>query len=353
MPTSLQAIDAPLTRSAVFLVCRIAPGTASVDAVRDVLTDLDGLVKTVSFRDTGAGLWCTVGIGSEVWEALTGLPRPRELHPFREIRGATHTAVATAGDLLFHIRSGRQDLCFEFERLLLAAFGSAVVTVDEVSGFRYFDSRDLLGFVDGTADPVGDDLPPATLVGDEDPVFAGGSYVVVQRYLHPLESWNALSTEQQETIIGRRKLDGVELDDAVHGQKSHKTLATITDDDGEHDVLRDNMPFGRPGSAEFGTYFLCYSRYLWVVERMLERMFIGDPPGLHDRLLDFSVVQTGTTFFAPTAEMLAALGTGLQDAEQTAASPADALAAPEAHRAPFGTGSLGIGSLKTSTTERA
>jgi putative iron-dependent peroxidase len=219
-----------------------------------------------------------------------------------------HTAPATPGDLLFHIRADFTDLCFEFEKLLLAELGTAVTVVDETFGFRYFDARDLLGFVDGTANPVGPDLPAATLVGDEDPEFAGGSYVVVQRYTHDLDAWQGLTVEQQEAVIGRRKFDNVELPDAEGpAQKSHKTLSTITDAAGEHDIVRDNMPFGRPGQGEFGTYFIGYSRHLWVIERMLERMFIGDPPGRHDRILDFSTPRTGTTFFAPSATFLAAL----------------------------------------------
>lgn len=303
-----QPVDAPLTDAAVFLVLTIADDDVATGVVRDVLSGLDDLVKTVGFRDPRSRFTCTVGIGARVWTRLTGKTLPTELHPFREIAGAKHTAIATPGDLLFHIRADRQDLCFEFERLLLDSLGAVIAVADEVFGFRYFDARDLLGFVDGTANPVGPDLPEATLVGEEDPAFAGGSYVVVQKYLHSLETWEKLSTEQQEAVIGRRKLDNVELPDASSGQKSHKTLNTIEDDAGEHDILRDNMPFGRPGSAEFGTYFIGYTRRLWVLERMLERMFIGDPPGLHDRILDFSTPHTGTTFFAPSATLLAALG---------------------------------------------
>ena len=232
---------------------------------------------------------------------------PRELHPFVPVVGAQHTAISTPGDILLHIRSDRRDLVFELERQLLDLLAGAVDVVDETVGFRYFDVRDLLGFVDGTANPVGAALPEATLVGDEDPAHAGGSYVVVQRYTHPIQAWRALTTEQQETIIGRTKGDNIELDDAATGQKSHKTLSTIEVDGKEHDILRDNMPFGSPGSGEFGTYFIGYTRQLWVIEKMLERMFIGDPPGLHDRLLDFSVPVTGSTFFAPSATALDAL----------------------------------------------
>lgn len=307
VPIESQSVDAPLTGSAVFLVLTLADTPEAAATAREVLASVSDVAKNVAFRDLGANLSWTVAIGSRIWDAVTGLPRPAELHPFREIAGAVHTAVATPGDLLFHIRSDRRDLCFELERQVLDLLGDAVTVADETVGFRYFDVRDLLGFVDGTANPVGQALPEATLVGDEDEPVAGGSYVVVQKYLHPIEKWRALTTEQQEEIIGRTKADNIELDDADAGQKSHKTLATIEDESGEHDILRDNMPFGSPGSGEFGTYFIGYSRYLWVIEKMLERMFIGDPPGLHDRLLDFSTPRTGSTFFAPSADLLDSL----------------------------------------------
>lgn len=196
--------------------------------------------------------------------------------------------------------------------------------VDDTEGFRYFDVRDLLGFVDGTANPVGGDVIPSVLVSLEgeqvgdgtsskpaiSSAAVGGSYIVVQKYVHDMKGWGGLSTEAQEAILGRKKWDNVELDDAEEGkQASHKTLATITDDDGnEYDILRDNMPFGSPGKGEFGTYFIGYSARLWVIEKMLERMFVGNPPGLHDRLLDYSTPLTGNVFFAPSASLLASLG---------------------------------------------
>ena len=207
-----------------------------------------------------------------------------------ESTGTPHVAPSTPGDFLFHIRADRQDLCFEFERRLLDALGDSVTVIDDTPGFRYFDTRDLLGFVDGTANPIEAELPEMTLIGDEDPEFAGGSYVIVQKYLHDLAAWGRLTTEEQEAVIGRTKADNVELDDAAGPQLAHKTLTTISDGDGgEFDILRDNMPFGRPGRGEFGTYFIGYSRRLWVTELMIQRMFVGQPPGLlrpHPRRLD-------------------------------------------------------------------
>ncbi|KAH8664351.1 hypothetical protein BX600DRAFT_436902 [Xylariales sp. PMI_506] len=311
VPIESQSVEAPLTSSATFLVLSITKAPDAIDTVRSTLAGVGSLAKNVAIRDLSAAFACTVGIGSDVWDSVTGLPRPRELHPFNPVKGAKHTAVSTPGDLLFHIRSERRDMCFEFERQLLDGLGDSVEVVDATTGFRYFDLRDLLGFVDGTANPVGPAVPDSVLVtADEDGAHVGGSYVVIQKYVHDLAAWRSLSTEQQEAIIGRTKLDNAELDDADEGsQQSHKTLATIEDADGnEYDILRDNMPFGSPAAGEYGTYFIGYSRRLWVIEKMLERMFVGNPPGLHDRILDYSRPLTGTVFFTPSANLLRKLG---------------------------------------------
>jgi putative iron-dependent peroxidase len=309
VPIESQRVDAPLTQSATFLVVSVTDTPNAFKTIRSTLAGLDGLSKNVAIRDLNASFACTVGIGSNVWDSITKLPRPAELHPFPEVKGAKHTAVSTPGDLLFHIRAERRDLCFEFERQLMDQLGNSVTVVDETIGFRYFDVRDLLGFVDGTANPVGPSVPQSILVAEEDASSVGGSYIVIQKYAHDLKSWNTLTAEAQESIIGRKKLDNIELADAGEkDQKAHKTLATIEDEDGvEHDILRDNMPFGSPAGGEFGTYFIGYSRRLWVIEKMLQRMFIGEPKGLHDRLLDYSTPLTGTTFFAPSASLLASL----------------------------------------------
>jgi putative iron-dependent peroxidase len=308
LDTEPQSINAPMSAAAAFLILVVKDDSASIASARSVVGSTDDLVKDLRIRANNGLFTCNVGIAHRVWGPLTGKPLPRELAPFREVKGAAHTAVATEGDLLYHIRADSMDLIIEFEKLLLESFGNAVTAIDDVAGFRYFDGRDLLEFVDGTANPDGLDLPAATLVGDEDPDYAGGSYVVIQKYLHDLSAWRAQKVETQEAIIGRTKFDNVELPDAADGQKSHKTLCTIEDADGEHDILRDNMPFANPGRGEYGTYFIGYSRRLWVIDKMMERMFVGDPPPLHDRILDFSKAVAGVTFFAPARKLLASLG---------------------------------------------
>jgi putative iron-dependent peroxidase len=206
--------------------------------------------------------------------------------------------------MLWHIRAQRMDLCFELATQIMAQLGPAVSPVDEVHGFRYFDSRDLIGFVDGTENPKGQDAVDATLITDEDPAFAAGSYVIVQKYLHDLAGWNVLPTEKQEKIVGRTKLNDVELDDKVKPTYAHNALTKIVEDGKEIKILRDNMPFGHAGQKEFGTYFIGYSRSPRTIEKMLENMFVGKPPGNYDRLLDFSRAVTGNLFFVPSATFL-------------------------------------------------
>ena len=299
-----QAVLGPLTRAAIFLVVCIRPQDDNGAILRSFFADLAGLVRAVEFRDVEAGLTCVVGFGSEAWDKLFGSARPAELHPFREIRSGGRHAVSTPGDILFHIRAERPDLCFELAAQIMNGLADAVSLADEVHGFRYFDYRDVIGFVDGTENPRGDAAREAAIIGDEDPAFAGGSYVIVQKYLHDMKGWNALPVEEQERIIGRRKLSDIELSDAEKPAFAHNALTIIVENGKEVKILRDNMPFGKPGHGEFGTYFIGYSRFPRITERMLENMFIGQPPGNYDRLLDFSRPVTGSLFFVPSATFL-------------------------------------------------
>jgi len=339
-----QSVAAPLTRAAIFLVVTINPGPQHREAIRAFCGDLATLFRAVEFRDIEGGLSCVMGFGSDAWDRLFGTPRPNELHAFREIRAGNRHAVATPGDLLFHIRAKRMDLCFELATQIMASIGDAVSPVDEVHGFRYFDDRDLIGFVDGTENPRGEAALDAVLIGEEDAAFAGGSYVIVQKYLHDLNGWNALSTEAQERIIGRKKLPDIELDDSVKPTSAHSALTTIVEDGKEVKILRDNMPFGRAAQGEFGTYFIGYSRSPRTIEQMLENMFVGRPPGNYDRLLDFSRAVTGNLFFVPSATFL----DSVTEDRPEASLPADAPTVTETTVSlpSEKDGSLGIGSLK-------
>jgi porphyrinogen peroxidase len=331
-----QAILSHPTEAAIFLVLTVASGSEA-DLV-DVLADVSGLKRSVGFRVPEAELTCVTGIGAALWDRLGVGPRPAGLHPFRELVGPRHTAVATAGDLLFHIRAHRFDMCFELAQRLTDRLRGFAEVVDEVHGFRSFDERDVLGFVDGTENPEGGAADEAVLIGDEDPGFAGGSYVIVQKYVHDLVAWDALSTEEQESAIGRTKLNDIEIPDEDKAPNSHLALNVITGPDGEEQqIMRFNMPFGRVGQAEFGTYYIAYARTSALIELMLSNMFIGDPPGTTDRILDFSTALTGTLFFVPSADLLENLAPA--EDEATAAPAPPPVGEPD-------DGSLQIGSLR-------
>lgn len=322
-----QKVLAPLTTAAIFLVVTIHAGDEGDAAMRAMGEDIGGLVRSIGFRDLEGQLSCVMGIGSEAWDRIVApappKSRPRHLHVFQAIDAGPRQAPSTPGDLLFHIRAIRFDLCFELAATILRRLGSSVASADEVHGFRYFDARDLLGFVDGTENPIGDAMAQAALIGGDDPddsEYAGGSYVIVQKYLHDLDGWNALKVEEQEQIIGRTKLEDIEFDDDVKPTNAHNALNVIEIDGEEVDILRDNMPFGTAASGEFGTYFIGYCHDPGITEQMLQNMFVGRPPGNYDRILDYSTATTGALFFVPSLALLESLS-GIESSASASASP--------------------------------
>jgi porphyrinogen peroxidase len=303
---SSQPVTDPATRDAIFLVVTVNPGEESRTAVRSLCADLAALVRAVGQRDLDGRLTCVASFGSAAWDTLFGEPRPVALANFQEVVAGPRHAVSTPGDILLHIRAERMDLCFELAAQLMSRLEGAVAAVDETHGFRYFDDRDLTGFVDGTENPVGEEAAEATIVGEEDSGFAGGSYVLVQRYVHDLAKWEALTTEEQELIIGRTKLADIELDDETKPSNAHNALTVIEENGRQIDILRHNMPFGDV-TGESGTYFIGYARSPRVLVQMIDNMFVGSPPGNYDRLLDFTHPVTGTLLFAPPADFLETL----------------------------------------------
>jgi porphyrinogen peroxidase len=334
-------VNAPQAAHALFLVLQVRPGDENVRRTRQVCGDLDKLIRAVGARDENSNLSCVLAFGSGIWDQIFAAERPRELHLFREFSSGPRYAPCTPGDLLLHIRAERMDLCFELASQFMRSLSAAVTVADEVHGFRYFDDRDLTGCVDGTENPAGAARIAATLVGAEDSSFAAGSYVIVQKYLHDLIKWNSQAVEQQEKIIGRTKLDDIELDEAVKPSFAHNALTTLVENGEEIKILRHNMPFGDAGGGESGTYFIAYAKSPAPIEQMLENMFIGRPPGNYDRLLDFTHPATGTNFFAPPLSMLASLADS-QPATPNGGTAPVSPAVPMASR----DGSLGIGSLK-------
>ena len=221
---------------------------------------------------------------------------------FQEIKGSKHTAVSTPGDLHFHIRATQPSVAYDMASAITAALRDVAEVLEEVHGFRYWDGRAIIGFVDGTENPQ---TPAAReyfgLIGDDDPAYKGGSYQFVQKYIHDMTAWNNLPVSEQEKVIGRSKQEDIEMDEDEKPANSHSAIANIGDD---FKVIRDNMPFGTVGNNELGTYFICYASTFSTVQKMLMNMFTGVDGANYDRLLDFSTPVTGTLFFVPTMDML-------------------------------------------------
>ena len=296
-----QTVIAPPARAGMFTVMTVKEG--GEEAVLNFLSNFSSLNRAVGFRIDDR-LDAIVGVGSKLWDRLfPSLPRPKHLREFQAINGPKHVAPATEGDLLIHLRSPHIDVCFEMAKQIALALQGHIDYELEVHGFKFFDERDLLGFVDGSQNPEGEDATLSVLIEDDDPAYVGGSYVVVQKYVHDMSSWDELSVEEQEKVIGRTKLDDIQLEDLP--VNSHVNANTIVLPDGtQREILRENMPFGNVADSEYGTFYIAYSNDPAVQEIMLHRMFIGDPPGNTDRILDFSTALTGSMFFVPPIEFL-------------------------------------------------
>lgn len=293
--------------NAIFIVYRLKQTPDAVKKVKDVCANFAGLIRSKNNRFPDMDCKCVIGFGTDAWDRLfPGQGKPKELKTFEEIRGDKHTAVSTPGDLLFHIRAKQMGICFDFASILDRKLGDVVESVDETHGFRYLDGKSIIGFIDGTQNPGVDGNPYSfAVIGDEDPAFQGGSYVFVQKYIHDMTAWNALSVEEQEKVIGRHKFDDVEFTDEEKPKNAHNAVTDLGDD---INIVRVNMPFANTSKREYGTYFIGYSKSFATTRKMLENMFLGNPIGNTDRLLDFSTAVTGTLFFVPPFELLTKLG---------------------------------------------
>lgn len=308
--TRIQPVMNRPGENALFIVLGLRLGAEVIDTVIDFAANFSALTRSLTNRYPDAQFSAVMGFGANAWERLfPDQARPQELEQFKEIKGPKYTAVSTEGDLFFHIRADRQALCFEMADMINTQLKAVSYPVDEVNGFRYFDGRAIIGFVDGTENPEPEIAAEYALVGDEDPDFKGGSYAFIQKYMHDMDKWRALSDEEQEKVIGRKKFNDVELSDDVKPKTAHNVVSKAHDADGnEIKIMRANMPFSNPSKNEYGTFFIGYARKFSVTRQMLEHMFQGDEEGNLDRLLDFSTAVTGTLFFVPTVDFLDDLG---------------------------------------------
>lgn len=304
IPVSPQNVLDAHGNNTIFMVWNFKDDVDVKDAFKRICALVINLNHSAGIRFQDDSESCVIGIGHDAWIRLQlPSPLPKELENFAPIAGKKHIAVATKGDLHFHLRSfNNRGICYDMAAAISNVLDPVAVCVEEVHGFRYWDGRSILGFVDGTENPQGEKLRAYFgLIGDSDPAYKGGSYLFVQKYIHDLKAFNALSLPEQEAVFGRHKASDVEMPDDVKPENSHSAVANVGDD---FKIIRDNMPFGNMGNNEMGTYFIAYASTFSTVKKMLDKMFIGEPEGNYDRLLDFSTAKTGTLFFVPTLDML-------------------------------------------------
>ena len=296
-------VIAEANTDALFITFNINPSTDAIANLKHMLSGVPATEASFRGRYPEADLHITVAIGSEFWDRLSPGEKPSELAAFPALKDQTLYAPHTPVDLLLHIRSERHDLNYKAAVLLQSRLASSVALIEEVHGFRYLDSRDLTGFVDGTENPQGDHRAEVALVGDDDPVFSGGSYIHLQRYEHDLEAWNRVSVKQQEDILGRTKTDNREYAGADKAPFAHTKRTSLKDAQGKSvEILRHSMPYGN--LSQRGLLFASYGRSPEPFTQMLESMILGDGAGNHDHLLHYSQAVTGQAFFAPSVDWL-------------------------------------------------
>lgn len=294
------------SESALFLILRVPDRARNGAVVGRSASRVPALTAKLAKSAPRARLTSVVSLGPELWDVLSPGKRPKAFRTFRPLEVGGRRAPATGGDLLVHLLSRRPDLCFELAMQVRKELGAAALPMDEVQGFRYLDSRDLTGFIDGTENPKGKERAPAALVGKEDPPFAGGSFAFTQRYVHDLAAWGGLPVPEQEKVIGRRKRDSQELSDRAKPPTAHISRTVIEEDGEELEILRHSFPYGT--TSESGLFFIAYTRDLAIPEKMLSRVMGSSGDGLHDRLMEFSRAVSGANFFAPSLRMLRSLG---------------------------------------------
>ena len=308
-PESQNVLDYHGTNT-IFMVWNFKKGIEAKYAFERICALVINLNNSAYVRFTDDDISCVMGIGHDAWHQLQlPVPLPKELENFAPVAGKKHTAVASKGDLHFHLRGNNSSICYDMAFAISNIMEPVAISVEEVHGFRYWDGRSILGFVDGTENPHGQqERAYFGLVGDDDPAYSGGSYLFVQKYIHDLNAFKALPVEEQEKVFGRSKQDDIEMPDNIKPANSHTALANVGDD---FKIIRDNMPFGDMSTNEMGTYFIAYASTFSTVKKMLDNMFIGSPEGNYDRLLDFSTAKTGSLFFVPTLSFLDNVSSGL------------------------------------------
>lgn len=283
-----------------------------VDTFRDFCERLHPTMNSMKIRFPYDNFKFAMGIGADAWERLFPLSeKPKELARFSEIKGKEKTAVSTEGDLFFHIRADKMDVCYEMMLIIHKLLKDVIDPVDETHGFRFRDGRAIFGFVDGTENPDIEEAQDVVYIDDEKDPYQDGTYVLAQKYTFDLDLWETLTIEQQELVVGRTKEYDLELSDDKKPSNAHTEISKAHDSMGEEvKIMRANIAFAEPSKNIFGSYFLGYSKDFSITLQMLQHMFEGKDSDSHDSILDYFSTVSGNLFFVPSYEQLDKIATG-------------------------------------------
>lgn len=297
-----QSVILPLPSDhARFIVLRLKDLTLA--ELKEKLGDLFDTRDRLITQHPQAQIKTAVAFGADLWQQLH-TQSPEGLKKLAPIEGSFNMPAVPA-DVLIHLASARADICFALSQSFFAGIQDKVEVLDERVCFRYFDGRDITGFIDGTENPqFPDDRAETALLSEDAGIFQDGSFIFAQRYAHDLEKWKRLKVDAQEHVIGRTKLESIELDDDEKPENAHVARTVVEDDKGdEMEILRHSLPYG-DGQGEQGLFFIAYTKDLNIIDSMLQRMFGTASDHIHDRLLHFVTALDGAYYFAPSEELL-------------------------------------------------
>ncbi|TGE74364.1 Dyp-type peroxidase [Weissella confusa] len=307
-PTKAQDVWKDVGKNVSFVVLKLKRENLAADqeAIAEFADRSQAIERSMMIRAADANLKVSIGFSRTAWDYLfPNAVVPKQLETYTTLTGPEYSMPASEGDIFLHVRAGDEAVVYEVVRQFMVFLEPIATVLDETKGFRYFEGRAIIGFIDGTEAPAEFEAADYALVGEEDPEYINGSYAFAQKWLHDMDFWGKMKTEEQEKAVGRHKFDDLELEDNEKFHNAHNVAAKIEVDGEEQKIVRMNVPFSDPATGKTGTYFIGYSRYWSVTKAMLQQMV-----DMSDFLLTFSTIQSGQLFFIPPRDTLGEIADG-------------------------------------------
>lgn len=307
-PTKAQDVWKDVGKNVSFVVLKLKRENLAADqeAIAEFADRSQAIERSMMIRAADANLKVSIGFSRTAWDYLfPNAAVPKQLETYTTLTGPEYSMPASEGDIFLHVRAGDEAVVYEVVRQFMVFLEPIATVLDETKGFRYFEGRAIIGFIDGTEAPAEFEAADYALVGEEDPEYINGSYSFAQKWLHDMDFWGKMKTEEQEKAVGRHKFDDLELEDDEKFHNAHNVAAKIEVDGEEQKIVRMNVPFSDPATGKTGTNFIGYSRYWSVTKAMLQQMV-----DMSDFLLTFSTIQSGQLFFIPSRDTLGEIADG-------------------------------------------